>query len=246
MDDVIGVVDLMNGVAVRGIAGERSRYRPVEELWAGGNALIHWYRSIGVRQFYVADLDALMQQGRQDAALSSLAKELCDGETLWIDCGWRGSVSQSDRDWVAGIMSSISVESDVRWIVASESADSLAVLDQMLDLIAARKLTLSLDFRGGQFVGPETVWDWVQAAGERGIREAILLDVASVGSESGPRDCKVFAELVEQYRGLDWITGGGIRFPEEVQDLVNQGYSRVLVASALRPRSVMNAKPKTS
>ncbi|MFG0263885.1 MAG: HisA/HisF-related TIM barrel protein [Rhodopirellula sp. JB055] len=246
LDRLVGVVDLMNGVAVRGIAGERSRYQPVAELPPRGNALMDWYRSIGVRQFYVADLDGLMNRGRQDDALSTLAKELRDGETLWIDCGWRGSVSRADREWVTGILSAISSESDVRWIVASESADSIGVLDRLLEWIPACQLTLSLDFRDGQFVGPETVGKWAQAACERGIREAILLDVASVGSESGPRRSEVFLQLVDQFQNLDWITGGGIRHPEDVQKLVNQGYSRVLVASALQPRSVMDAVAKTS
>ncbi|WDQ19074.1 HisA/HisF-related TIM barrel protein [Rhodopirellula sp. P2] len=246
LDRLIGVLDLMNGVAVHGIAGQRSRYRPVAGLPAGENALLRWYRSIGVQRFYVADLDGLMCQGRQDDALLNLAAELRDGETLWIDCGWRESVSQADRDWMSQMRSSIPAGSDIRWIIASESADSIDVLDRMLEWIPASELTLSLDFRDGQFIGPDSATHWMRSASDRNIREAILLDVASVGGESGPRDCQTFSGLVRQFRSVNWITGGGIRCPEEVQKLVSEGYSEVLIASALLPSSAADVASKTS
>ncbi|KLU05777.1 Phosphoribosylformimino-5-aminoimidazole carboxamide ribotide isomerase -likeprotein [Rhodopirellula islandica] len=246
LNRLIGVMDLMNGVAVHGIAGQRSRYRPVAELPAGENALLRWYRSIGVRRFYVADLDGLMSNGRQDDALLNLAAELRDGETLWIDSGWRGSVSQADRDWMSQMRSSITAGSDIRWIIASESADSIDVLDRMLESIPASQLTLSLDFRDGQFVGPDSATHWMQSASDRNIREAILLDVAAVGGQSGPRDCETFSRLVRQFRGVNWITGGGIRCPEDVRKLLSQGYSEVLIASALLPSSAADAASKTS
>ncbi|MEO9595519.1 HisA/HisF-related TIM barrel protein [Rhodopirellula bahusiensis] len=236
LDRLIGVIDLMNGVAVHGIAGKRTQYLPIAELPVDECSLLKWYRSIGIRRFYVADLDGLMGNGRQCEALLRLATELCAGETLWIDCGWSGAVLQVDRDWLAQMQSAILPDASLRWIIATESADSMAVLDRMLNIVPESRLTLSLDFRCGEFVGAESALKWLEAARGRNIVETILLDVASVGSQSGPGNDGAFSDLVSKFDDLKWITGGGIRHAEDVQNLVAEGYSAILVASALLPK----------
>ncbi len=139
----------MDGVAVHGIAGNRSQYQPIGELSDNECSLLHWYRSIGIRRFYVADLNGLMGSGRQRIALLTLAREVRRDEILWIDCGWAGSVSQVDQDWLKQMNRSIANGASLRWVIATETADSIDVMNQMLEFIDASNLTLSLDFRAG-------------------------------------------------------------------------------------------------
>ena len=60
---VIPVIDLMGGHVVRGVAGERSRYRPVVSLLAQDAAprsvAQAFAQRLGAREVYVADLDAI-------------------------------------------------------------------------------------------------------------------------------------------------------------------------------------------
>ncbi|EMB14954.1 HisA/HisF-related TIM barrel protein [Rhodopirellula europaea] len=235
LDRLIGVIDLMDGIAVHGIAGKRSQYQPIGELSDNECSLLHWYRSIGIRRFYVADLNGLMGTDRQRDALLTLAREVRRDEILWIDCGWAGSVSQVDQDWLKQMNRSIANGASLRWIIATETADSIDVMNRMLEFVDASNLTLSLDFRAGLFLGPKTAADWAVAARERNIREGILLDVASVGSESGPGNGDVFSDIVSRFGDMSWITGGGIRDAKDVRGLVSGGYSAFLIATALLP-----------
>ncbi|WP_430453232.1 HisA/HisF-related TIM barrel protein [Rhodopirellula europaea] len=61
------------------------------------------------------------------------------------------------------------------------------------------------------------------------------MDVASVGSESGPGNGDVFSDIVSRFGDMSWITGGGIRDLKDVRGLVSEGYSAFLIASALLP-----------
>ncbi|EGF26290.1 HisA/HisF-related TIM barrel protein [Rhodopirellula baltica] len=246
LDRLIGVIDLKDGVAVHGIAGNRSQYQPIAGLSADECSLLHWYRSIGIRRFYVADLNGLMGTGRQRDALLALVTEIRQEETLWIDSGWTGSVSRIDQEWLSRMNRSIANESNLRWIIATETADSLDVQDRMLEFVNSSNLTLSLDYRAGQFVGPETATDWVLAALKRNIREGILLDVASVGSESGPASGEMFSDCVSRFGDMSWITGGGIRNVKDVRGLVSEGYSAFLIASAMLPALGTGRTPENS
>src|SRR5207247_155558 len=85
---VIPVLDLMNGVVVRGVAGRRSEYRPIRsQLAPDSNAATLARVLVGEFGFdtaYVADLDAIMQGQRNTNAWESIANA---GLKLWLDAG---------------------------------------------------------------------------------------------------------------------------------------------------------------
>ncbi len=60
---VIPVLDIMGGVVVRGVAGRRSEYRPIESSLCSScdppvvaRAIVERF---GLAEFYIADLDAI-------------------------------------------------------------------------------------------------------------------------------------------------------------------------------------------
>src|SRR4051794_34340535 len=88
---ILGVIDLLAGRAVHARAGDRAQYRPVESVAgssiAPGNALelAHFYvHRVGLRELYVADLDAILGRAPHATLISRLARL---GVPLWLDAG---------------------------------------------------------------------------------------------------------------------------------------------------------------
>src|SRR5207248_953553 len=83
---VIPVLDLMNGVVVRGVAGRRSEYRPlVSRLTmscAPEDVVAALQTHFGFTEYYVADLDAIQGAEPAWAAFAKLRKL-----QLWVAAG---------------------------------------------------------------------------------------------------------------------------------------------------------------
>ena len=88
---VIGVVDLRGGLAVHARGGVRGQYAPVDMI-AGSRidrgdplALARAYIvRFGLKELYIADLDAILTRPPQDTVIAALAAL---GTPLWVDAG---------------------------------------------------------------------------------------------------------------------------------------------------------------
>ena len=91
---LIPVIDLARGQAVHARAGDRARYRPVESVLTPGRAgdalaLVQAYRdTVGARECYVADLDAIQGGELQQDQLRALARAAAPCG-LMVDAGAR-------------------------------------------------------------------------------------------------------------------------------------------------------------
>ena len=81
---IIGVIDLLDGVAVHAVGGMRERYEAVAGVHGDPLALARSYTEMGVDELYAADLDAIRGTGANDAIASGIA-EAC--RALWLDAG---------------------------------------------------------------------------------------------------------------------------------------------------------------
>ena len=85
---VIPVIDLKGGLVVRGVAGDRSRYRPVVSVLAADpvRAASPWRLRMpwALSEVYVADLDAIAGREPDWAAYEQIAAA---GLRLWVDAG---------------------------------------------------------------------------------------------------------------------------------------------------------------
>lgn len=240
-DNLIGVIDLQDGVAVHGIAGNRTQYTAVGRLRRDGQpadgdplALAQWYRQkFHLRQFYIADLDALQHHAQQRSAIESLIAHGHTADRWLVDVGIGLPDLASQTQWMREVARS---HRNVQWIIASESASSADVIEQVAHGIDPASLVLGVDFRRGQFIGPDPGMEhWVATAAQAGLRSGLVLDVAAVGTGSGPRSVDRCRAMCQRLPDWKWISGGGCRDAEDVQVFLNAGCESCLVASALLP-----------
>ena len=83
---ILPVLDLLNGVVVRGVGGRRDEYRPVESVLTVSVKPLDVARAfrerLGLTTLYVADLDGILHQLPNDNVFRQLA---ADGLELWSD-----------------------------------------------------------------------------------------------------------------------------------------------------------------
>ena len=89
---VIPVLDLLDSVVVRGVAGRRDEYRPVESTIAVSASPLDVAQSFrghfGLSTLYVADLDAILHGELNREVLAELTG---DGFELLVDAGIRNA-----------------------------------------------------------------------------------------------------------------------------------------------------------
>ncbi|MBS0260479.1 MAG: hisA/hisF family protein [Planctomycetes bacterium] len=227
---VLPVLDLLNGVVVRGIAGNRSEYRPViSQLTQATDALsvAHAFRDqLGLSEFYVADLDAILHQQPNWSIYEQLAAA---GFACWIDSGLR-EVAEAQKLVAAG----------ARKVIAGlETWPGPAELATLCTTIGPAQVVFSLDLQGGLAMRPARAWGTAEPidiglqAIAAGICQMIVLDVAQVGVGAGVTTLGLCRQFQARHPGLRLVTGGGIRHFDDLADLDQAGIAGVLVASAL-------------
>jgi phosphoribosylformimino-5-aminoimidazole carboxamide ribotide isomerase len=225
---VIPVIDLMGGLVVRGVRGERHAYRPIVSRPADGSAP----RAIAqaLRQaapppegsgpvLYVADLDAIQGGAAQVAVLLELLRaqpDLC----IWLDGGFTGPASVRALRVLLGPGAG-----RVRPVYGSESLASAAALDELAE---DPRSILSLDSRLARPLDPSGSWQRPQAW----PRTVIVMTLDRVGAGSGP-DLDSFARLRGMAPDRVWIGAGGVRDAADLRAAQASGAAGWLVASAL-------------
>ena len=230
---LIPVLDILNHVVVRGVAGRRELYRPLESCLTDSIEPLEVARAIrqryGFNETYVADLDAIMH-GRVG---HSVYRQLRDERfRLLVDAGV-GDVEQAVRVLETGVE---------RMIVGLESCRSPDSLRGIVDAVSAERVIFSLDLNGGVPLGSS---EWgrdpdriVEVALHCGVRRLIVLDLAGVGAEAGVPTIPL-CQRIRAAHGpeVEIITGGGVRHADDLRQLEQAGVDGVLLASVLhRPQ----------
>jgi phosphoribosylformimino-5-aminoimidazole carboxamide ribotide isomerase len=230
--ELLGVVDLRHRLAVRARGGRRDEYAPIRSV-AGESispgdalALAHQYvHRFGVAALYIADLDAIEQRVPQHGVVRTIASV---GVPLWLDAGLTSS-EDARQAMKCGAS---------RLIVGLETLSSFEVLESIAERIGPQRVVFSLDVRGGQPIAPapeltrERPEDLAARAAEAGVAAVIVLDLARVGSASGP-DLELLARIRSGVSTLPLYAGGGVRNMGDVEQLRRVGCDGALVATAL-------------
>jgi phosphoribosylformimino-5-aminoimidazole carboxamide ribotide isomerase len=227
---ILPVIDLMNGVVVRGVRGHRQQYQPlvsrlttsVQPLDVASAIRGHF----GLNEFYLADLDAILGK---PPSLNLVRKMLDKGLRLWVDAG-----IGVDARHIAAL-----AEVGVQQIIAGlESLEGPAQLQELVALHGASRLVFSLDMSEGKALARASwidarPWDIARQAIDVGVRRMLVLDLAAVGANQGTLSAELCAELRSAYPSLEIATGGGIRDVADLRALSQMGIDNVLIASAL-------------
>jgi phosphoribosylformimino-5-aminoimidazole carboxamide ribotide isomerase len=186
------------------VRGERERYRPLGDPLALA-------RRYGLDELYVADLDAIAGGAVQSEIIAALAREA----RVMVDAG--AAEPQTLLD--------LGVD---RVVVGTETladADSLPP-DAVLSVDLCDGRVLSRDPRLAGLPALDAL------ALVRRPREVIVLDLARVGTSSGP-DVALIAEIHGAFPELELLAGGGVRDGSDLRALADAGAVGALVATAL-------------
>jgi phosphoribosylformimino-5-aminoimidazole carboxamide ribotide isomerase len=230
---VIPVIDLKGGVAVHAVRGERERYRPLESRIADGADPVAVARAVrarlGLDELYVADLDAIAGGAGHPELVAALAR----AARVMVDAGAATAAA------VARLLDL----GAARVIVGTESLPGVEAFRRLRAELPDAPLVLSLDLRGGRVLSPDDDLaardpaDALARLAGAGAREAIVLDLARVGSGSGP-DVALIEELRGRVPDVELLAGGGVRDAADLRALADAGAAGALVATALHSGAI--------
>ncbi len=224
---IVPVLDLKGGIVVHARRGERVDYAPLRSRLVEGYDPVAVARALcalcRTSSLYVADLDALAGQPVDEATLEALASVA----EPWVDAGATtpGAAAALHRAGVA------------RNVLGTESIgpDDLAE-----GVPAAREppRVLSVDLREDRLISPDPELAGRDPAAAAplaralGVRELLVIDLARVGTGSGP-PLDAVADLAAALPGVAVYAGGGVRDDADLRALESAGAAGALVATAL-------------
>jgi phosphoribosylformimino-5-aminoimidazole carboxamide ribotide isomerase len=224
---VLPVLDLCKGGVVHARGGRREHYLPLASpSCSNSSPLSRVARLLQLYSFqnlYLADLDAIRGEGDNSSVIGAIARDY-PGLELWVDAGV-ASRERIEYLFTLGV---------ARPIVGTETLPDVEAWQWLQAASWADRLVLSLDYRGGCFLGPPelnqqpTLWP----------ATIIAMSLDRVGSKKGP-DWWLLERLRQKRpHGGKLLAAGGIRGVEDLMQLAVWGASGVLLASALYDGSV--------
>jgi phosphoribosylformimino-5-aminoimidazole carboxamide ribotide isomerase len=228
--EIIPVLDLMQGLVVRGVKGERDRYRPVKSILSATADPLEVARALqqetACRTLYIADLDAIQGTGNNISAIKEIASQL--DVDLWVDAG-TATVAPIEQLLGAGAATVI---------IGSETLETLQQLRIIFDSVAGEKILFSLDITKGlvwsrtkELTGMQPL-EALSILTEEGIDRFILLTLDVVGTAAGP-DLPLLQKTRHHFPSATIIAGGGVKAPSHLNALASLGVDGVLVATSL-------------
>jgi phosphoribosylformimino-5-aminoimidazole carboxamide ribotide isomerase len=229
---IIPVLDVKDGLAVCAVRGDREHYAPLASALHPSpdpRGLARAFRDrLGLNELYLAELDAIMGRGAPDLGL--IGDLASTGSRVWVDAGVR------DRDDVPRLLHA----GASAVIVGLETIAGPEELARCVALAGPDRLVLSLDLRdGAPITRPGAAWDtndsvaMVDRAIGSGLTRLIVLDLARVGTGSGPGTLPLLRSLRSRFAYIEIIAGGGVRAQSDLGPLIEAGVDGVLMGSAL-------------
>jgi phosphoribosylformimino-5-aminoimidazole carboxamide ribotide isomerase len=235
---VIPVLDLLDGHAVRAVRGERSRYRPIQSSLCATSDPLDVAQALlaatGARTLYVADLGAILQRGAHADVHSALSDALGEGASIWLDAGFTDFASMHTLFGRIARATHQENRAALVPVFGTETLRDPGAIAEARD--AGYDPILSLDYHGGKSLGalmPDDCAWWP--------RRVIVMTLDRVGAAAGP-DLDTFASLVKQSPEREFIGAGGIRHDDDLAIAARSGASAWLVASAIHDGSLRHVR----
>jgi phosphoribosylformimino-5-aminoimidazole carboxamide ribotide isomerase len=225
---IIPVIDVLNGIAVHGIRGERKRYQPLKSLLfksADPLEIASAFESLGFSSLYLADLDAILDKTVNFSIYRQIMTET--RLDLMVDAGI-ADITKARNVMETGVS---------KIVVGSETLRSLGFVRQAVRAFGEDNVVVSIDQKGGKVLSASEAiasMDSVSIAQKLasiGAHRVILLELDRVGTEYGI-NWALLRDILEQTR-VEVLVGGGVRSLQELQELRKLGVSGALVATIL-------------
>jgi phosphoribosylformimino-5-aminoimidazole carboxamide ribotide isomerase len=225
---IIPVIDVLNGVAVHGVRGERERYQPLKSALCRSTDpldIASTFGSLGFGSLYLADLDAILGKSANFNVYRQIMTET--RLDLMVDAGI-ADITRAE-EVLATEVSKI--------VVGSETLESLDFLGQAVKAFGEDRVVVSIDLKEGKVlsvseaIASMDAVSFAQELGKIGVDQIILLDLDRVGTEHGI-NLALLRSVLEK-TGVTVLVGGGIRSIQELEELRKLGVSGALVATIL-------------
>jgi len=225
---IIPVIDVLNGVVVHAVRGQRERYAPLRSVLCSSVEpldVAETFERLGFMELYMADLDAIMGGVRNLALYRRLKAEL--SLNFMVDAGI-ADVQSAGEVLDAGVS---------KVVIGTETLPSFRVVADSVRVFGEDRVLVSLDTRSGRILSVSNEiksMDPVKVAKRLeglGVRRIILLDLDRVGSECGV-NLNLLRRIMAE-TGLEVLVGGGVRSIEDLEILRDVGVYGVLLATAL-------------
>ena len=218
---VIPVLDIMNGVVVHAIAGEREKYKPYLDSTLcntpNPDCFLSKFSKMGFQSVYIADLDSIMGRGNNQWVIDHAIKM---GFTVYADVG-RAGIQSRDSDRLKHVI----------------GTEYLLYPDE-LPLVKSRVASLDMEYESVKFANSLIN---IREVAPRLINltpnELLIINLKFVGTMKGINTRII--ELVRQYYNGKLYVGGGLGNLSEILDLKNYGVDGILVATLLH-KGVVN------
>ena len=245
--DIIPVLDLSRGVAVRAQAGDRARYEPVESVLTPASigdpiALLRAFRSrLGATACYVADLDAIQGGAVQRTVLRELAQlETGFAGAIMVDAG--AHTPESTFEVLACGASEV--------VVGLETLRAFTDLGEIVRIVGEGRVVFSVDLRLGRPILHPEMHDAAGAqpdalsltaqAVDAGVSSLLVLDLARIGTGCGA-DLGLIEPLRKRFPSVRLLAGGGVLARRDLDRMRDVGCDAALVASAIHAGTITAA-----
>jgi len=225
---IIPVIDVLNGVAIHGVRGERERYQPLKSTLcksADPLDIASTFDSLGFGSLYLADLDAILGKSTNFSIYRQIMTQT--RLDLMVDAGI-ADIAKAKKVLATEVS---------KIVIGSETLGSLDFLGQVVKAFGEDKVVVSIDLKEGKLLSVSQVIasmdavSFAQKLRKIGINKIILLDLDRVGTEHGI-NLALLRSVIEK-TGVEVLVGGGIRGIQELEELRKLGASGALVATIL-------------
>ena len=225
---IIPVIDVLNGVAVHGVRGERERYQPLKSTLcrsADPLDIALTFESLGFSSLYLADLDAILGK----SANFNIYRQIMTQTRLdlMVDAGI-ADITKAKKVLATEVS---------KIVIGSETLNSLDFLGQAVKAFGEDKVVVSIDLKKGKVlsvseaIASMDAVSFAQKLRKIGVNQIIFLDLDRVGTEHGI-NLALLRSVLEK-TGVEVLVGGGIRSLQELEELRKLGVSGALVATIL-------------
>jgi phosphoribosylformimino-5-aminoimidazole carboxamide ribotide isomerase len=215
--------DLLGGIVVRGVRGDRERYRPISEYSkiVATSVPEEVIGAMKPRETYIADLDRILGRGDNLPVIRELSKIT----RTMVDAG---AATPEDVARLRPVSHSV--------ILGTETA-SLALIREC----HSSNTIVSVDMKGGQMMAADPALrrsplEVIRLLDDFALDAIVLLDVARVGSGEGV-DFGLLEAAASASRH-EIIAGGGVRDVEDLDRIGAAGGAGAIIASAVHSGAI--------
>lgn len=223
---IVPVIDVLNGVAVHAVRGERKRYLPLRSVLCKSVDpldVASVFESLGFDDLYLADLDAILGKPQNSALYRGIKTET--NVDLMVDSGIT-DIPRAQKVLERGAS---------KIVIGTETLTGLNFVDHAVKSFGEDCVVVSVDLKGGKVssvsenIRSMDVVSLVERLERKGVEQIIILDLDRVGTEHGV-NLKVVRRVLKE-TGVKVLVGGGIRGVKDLTELRDFGVYGSLVAT---------------